>query len=362
MPIAHSAAEINAILKFRFQISTQVQNIPPGLDAKLEQVSDPLDAASSHFFMKSPNGILASLRVVPGPKANGSELRDALDTFKTKFTLSEMAILDEVYIDPEALPDLDLDKLMRDAYRACLEAGVRFFFTACLPHLMPFFEHLGFRSFGDQTNASSLGYKVPMVLLTRDHGHLYELASPLYRTAKNSRDDDEARYWFRQEFGARAPVQPVRLEDAPFYQLMGSQLADHFRHRARIIQGLSQTAAQHFLKNAAQIKVPAGQFLVQKGQADHALFVIWEGLCHVRAEGQNTPLAVLGAGDIFGEMGFLSGAPRCADVIAQTPVTVLRLSPDWLHNWMREEPTSAATILLNLAKILAQRLALSNPN
>jgi len=70
-----------------------------------------------------------------------------------------------------------------------------------------------------------------------------------------------------------------------------------------------------------------------------------------------TPLAVFGPGDVFGEMAFLLERPRSQDVYAVTDgVRVLSLSEATLRQMIKSDPSVAAHLLLNISKMLCLRL------
>jgi CRP-like cAMP-binding protein len=74
--------------------------------------------------------------------------------------------------------------------------------------------------------------------------------------------------------------------------------------------------------------VEAGQTVVRQGEQGDALFLIEEGQAEVRATGQDgtvATIATLGPGHYFGEIALVTGGPRTADVVAITPLTLLRL-------------------------------------
>jgi voltage-gated potassium channel len=74
-----------------------------------------------------------------------------------------------------------------------------------------------------------------------------------------------------------------------------------------------------------EVKVAAGKHLVDEGDYAYDLFVIVEGTAEVTREGG--PLAELGEGDFFGEMGILSEeGRRNATVVAKTPMKLLTLA------------------------------------
>jgi CRP-like cAMP-binding protein len=72
----------------------------------------------------------------------------------------------------------------------------------------------------------------------------------------------------------------------------------------------------------------AGQVIVRQGEEGDALFLIESGQVEVRARdegGDETAIATLGPGNYFGEIALVTGGPRNADVVALTPLTLLRL-------------------------------------
>jgi CRP-like cAMP-binding protein len=72
-----------------------------------------------------------------------------------------------------------------------------------------------------------------------------------------------------------------------------------------------------------RLEVAAEETAVRRGDEADALFLVESGALEVRAGGE--PLARLGPGDAFGEIGLVAHAPRSADVVAVEPATVLRL-------------------------------------
>lgn len=72
------------------------------------------------------------------------------------------------------------------------------------------------------------------------------------------------------------------------------------------------------------------------------------------------PIAVIGAGDTFGEIGFLTRAPRTASVVARSHCQVLVISTDFMERFIAKEPAVGAKLLLNLSRELASRLTVAN--
>jgi CRP-like cAMP-binding protein len=75
----------------------------------------------------------------------------------------------------------------------------------------------------------------------------------------------------------------------------------------------------------------AGDVLDRRGSGDDALFVIKSGKAELRTLGtgdQSSIVAVLGPGDYFGEMPLVTGEPSLGQIVAATPITLLRIDKD----------------------------------
>ena len=68
-----------------------------------------------------------------------------------------------------------------------------------------------------------------------------------------------------------------------------------------------------------------GEMLIRQGHSDQSLFIILTGTVIITEGAGGTILAVLKAGDIFGEMAFLTDTRRTASVVARESVIALKL-------------------------------------
>ena len=68
-------------------------------------------------------------------------------------------------------------------------------------------------------------------------------------------------------------------------------------------------------------------------------------------------LRTLRPGVVVGEVAMYSGVPRTADVVAETPSVVLKLSKDSIERMEAEDPELAAALHRWLATTLAGRLS-----
>jgi small-conductance mechanosensitive channel/CRP-like cAMP-binding protein len=89
-----------------------------------------------------------------------------------------------------------------------------------------------------------------------------------------------------------------------------------------------------------------GDTITRQGANAHWLYLIASGEAEVWSEsnGARTHIATLHAGEVFGEMGMMTGEPRRATVIAKTDVECLRLDKGAFESILRARPDLAGEI------------------
>jgi CRP-like cAMP-binding protein len=96
-----------------------------------------------------------------------------------------------------------------------------------------------------------------------------------------------------------------------------------------------------------------GEVITRQGAAADHLFIITRGDVDVSLEGTNghdRRVATLHPGDVFGEMGLMTGERRTATVTALTDVACYRLDKDAFQDVLRRRPEIAESISTLLAK------------
>jgi SulP family sulfate permease len=100
--------------------------------------------------------------------------------------------------------------------------------------------------------------------------------------------------------------------------------------------------------------------LTRQGDPPDDLFVLESGRLRVEMmspEGTRMRLSSMSSGVVVGEVALYLGAPRTADVVAETPCGVLRLSRESIERMEVAEPELAAALHRWLAETLAERLS-----
>jgi CRP/FNR family transcriptional regulator, cyclic AMP receptor protein len=91
-----------------------------------------------------------------------------------------------------------------------------------------------------------------------------------------------------------------------------------------IFSDLSPQEANRLATFATETSAAEGQILMKQGDYSVELIAIEEGTADVLQNGKK--VASLGRGDLIGEMGLLERRPRNADVIASSPMWLLKLT------------------------------------
>ena len=111
------------------------------------------------------------------------------------------------------------------------------------------------------------------------------------------------------------------------------------RRHLRKIAGLTST-----------VEYDAGDTVIQEGEPGDAFFVAVSGQARVLSGGKM--LHRLIPGDHFGEISLLDGRPRSASVVAETPLSLLRLPRASFLKIVREDADLARALLASLARMV----------
>ena len=127
----------------------------------------------------------------------------------------------------------------------------------------------------------------------------------------------------------------------------------------QIFRGLDSEAAASICRSLERMEFDQEQSIWKEGDDTQALWIILSGECIVSrscSENDERILAVLTAGDVFGEMSFVRTAPHSASILSATPVSVCRYRREDFLELADERPDAAYRITSNIAAVLAERL------
>src|SRR5262245_17836379 len=122
-------------------------------------------------------------------------------------------------------------------------------------------------------------------------------------------------------------------------------------------------AEESALLAAAPVKSFArDQLVFDQNVSLRAIFLIDDGSVRVERHdrGAMVPLAVLGAGEFFGDMSFVDGTPTSARVVAEEPTRLRIIDTTTVDNLTKADPGFAGRLYRSIAAILAERLRLAS--
>jgi CRP-like cAMP-binding protein len=101
-----------------------------------------------------------------------------------------------------------------------------------------------------------------------------------------------------------------------------------------------------------------GTPIVLEGSLGDAMYLVLQGAVEVRKG--DRPLAVLRAGDFFGEMSLVEPAARSATVVAIEPATLFRMPHFGLQSLHERDPAAFSQLLVTIVRVLSDRLRKAN--
>ena len=142
-----------------------------------------------------------------------------------------------------------------------------------------------------------------------------------------------------------------RAEGSRPDQPIGKRGAD-LLEQVPLFSGLSRRQLRRLAEHADIVSFREREAIVEAGQAGGTFYVMLEGEAKV-VRGSKT-VGRLEPGEFFGEISLLDGGPRTATVLAETPVSAIRIFKRSFDRVVSEEPAVAAKILTVVARRLRE--------
>lgn len=134
---------------------------------------------------------------------------------------------------------------------------------------------------------------------------------------------------------------------------------DDSLRRVSLFSGLDDDSWKSLRSRLKESARPRGAVIFEEGDAGGQLHVILSGkvkISRAAIDGRENLLAVLGPGDLFGELSLFNPGPRTATATAITDAQLATFSHDDLRPVIIEQPEVAAELL----RVLAERLRQTN--
>ncbi len=126
---------------------------------------------------------------------------------------------------------------------------------------------------------------------------------------------------------------------------------------APLFAGLTDEAWASLSARLSRCALGRGDHLFREGDPGDALHVLVDGkvkISRTSADGRENVIAILGPGDLLGELAIFDAGPRGATATAVVDSALVTLTEAGFREWLAEQPGVAGTLLRALAIRLRQ--------
>lgn len=363
--VASTAREREAVYRFRYKVYIEELHYNYEADHERRWLKQPEDELpeTTLLYTGGAEEVTSSVRVrawAPGQVPPDVFQAISLERFPGVERLN-VAHIGRLMIRRTLRGKLVLPSLLAGGYEFLVgQRGADLAFLDCVPGIVRHYRQLGARPYGGRV--IDLGYSpgIPLVIVLSDHDHLKRSGSVVAPLVKK---------YFGP--GKRAPLDlaplrhlfesdsvPVEFDAEKVWAALQDRLLASDARAATFVDALPEPVLRRLAASGYLLHLEAGHLVTREGIGQREMFVILEGACEVEAAGRR--VALLEQGDLFGEIAFFSEAgERTATVRALTPCRLLVLRQKFLEELAAGDPEAAYRILVNVSRIMAERLAAS---
>lgn len=359
--IAVTREEREAVYRLRYDVYVEeMGRYQTVADHAQRMLYEDVDEQSRISFARVDGEMVATARITWGGDAPIPQRmidQYQLAPFLAEVPQSAIAVGERAMVRPHLRGTDILLRMMGNGMRFANENRIQLVFGDCEPHLLNLYLGLGQRTYSKvNVNSAEAGYLIPIVTVIEDIEHFRKLNSPLLPYLHDFGGDARVPACIMRALDEGSAVRS-RLHEtsASYWSEVHSALSELESQRISALDGFTEDEAARCLEKSTIIECKAGDRVLKKGGVARNLFVVLDGTLEVRDE--DGVHAVLGAGDVFGEMAFLLERPRTRDVYAVSDsARILSLSEANLKKLTDTDPAIAAHLLLNISKMLCLRL------
>ena len=318
---------------------------------------DPMVESADLISARIDGELVGSIAVLFRPDAGFQspfEERFEVDRFLTLVRSEEIALTFRFLVKEAFRGSVAPFRLIQATIRFMVEHGGKVLLADCQPHLLNLYMRLGCRPYAPTLDQPGYGLMVPLVLVLVDFAHLRSVGSPLIKLLPDKYDDSELTARVRSALPERPPVIATSsLNEEAWSEAFGILEGDG--SRPSLFEELTATEVRTVARMGQILTCSRNQRVILRGQGARTMYVVLEGEVEVRNDG--VPIARMFKGEPFGEIAFLLGAKRTADVVATSDrVELVALNERTVSQLIESHSTLAAKLLLNLSRSLALKL------
>ncbi len=155
------------------------------------------------------------------------------------------------------------------------------------------------------------------------------------------------------------PIIMSRVRLVGLYQILALSMQKEILKKSPLFQGMTNYQMRKAILISETHEFKKGDLLVEQGTVGRSMYLILSGKVEIirQVRGEKKRITTLNAGDIFGEISYITSTNRTADVQALTPVEALRFDYQKLNKDLKFFPHLIAKLNFNISFILGKRLA-----
>lgn len=140
------------------------------------------------------------------------------------------------------------------------------------------------------------------------------------------------------------------------WDLLYTRLGNQPHKEIPLFSGLRPFQAKIVVLLGKLAKAKPGEMLTQQGELKEELYVLLNGRVDVYRSEDRRVIRSCGRGEVIGEMGLVRHKARSADIVVAEETEYIVIDAASLDRMQRRYPRIAATVFLNLTRILSDRL------
>ncbi|MDX2142927.1 MAG: cyclic nucleotide-binding domain-containing protein [Rhodospirillaceae bacterium] len=363
--VATTAEERQAIYRLRYDVFVgELNRTLSGIDHERRELTDAEDEHPGTLLLYTGkrDDITATIRIrfwEPG-RVPAKEF----DTYSmARFPgIGGLATADlgRLVVKPDARGMLILPALVRVSYEELAgRRGADLVFCCCSPGLVRAYRSLGMVPYGGRLIDTGSGpVQIPLVCVVSDAAALKRAKSLLAPMVKKYFGPGKRPPLDTTPFAHLLDPDNIPIQSDP--NLIWEEISNSFNGEksTSAFFGLSPKAMKRLSRSGFLIAFERGQLVFKEGTKEHEIYFVVEGSFEVFQKDRQ--IAVLTRGDLIGEIAFFTQAgegKRMASVRAVTDGRLLVLRRKFLRELTHKDPEAGFRLLMNMSRIMAERLA-----
>ena len=280
--LAATPEEREEVFRFRYAGYFADTRHLPGVDHDRQRVFLPHDALSTHILGRSPQGdTLAVGTATPADAPNIVPVWQELFQLERlkALGLEHIVIISRLVVLPDYRHSAFVGHFFVHLLRHCIEQGYRYAVHYCAPDMLPFYERLGYRAYGEARNLAPVNgvpgtratepgpLRIPLLLAPFDDKHLRRVHS-LFREVPQGPPEDVERLVQKLPELTAQPLCAQSIADRK------AALAAELGIPATEVERALPPETLPLLKRASLLHLRAGQTLCSGIEAENAVLVL----------------------------------------------------------------------------------------